>query len=403
MHMSDPFLHLLEAEFTDRLDSSRMFMHVLGANTLHYPHARSIQEFLSSAALAHLDNTPSTVFPTLTNFDQTIAEFLQVPVRVRSKDTTMREVLANDLWWPVMTEVMESITSSPWVEGEEDPSDALIFGCGATDRDVLINHLLTQGMDEVIAHLDAVLVRHIGHRTLRSYFVNETPGLKHWWSGARTDEGTRLKTVHVPSSAGTVTIDVNRYDNEANGIKVYEWNGAIVNPEDPDQPHAACSGMAYVLERRNGRLVSKPRDLVWASDCVSDVDVLQVQSFLSQHANAKDLMAASDLCFVWILERGTGPKGAGFACLEATLKSLNKRFHHMTTAVLEVSPYQFSEQTRIPFPPALQAEHLEALDALVDWTSGLKLPMNLVLTAPQPRTDDGAVFKFLGRATQDPA
>lgn len=403
MHMSESFCRLLDAEFTERLDASQMFRRVMNINTLHYPHARSMQEFISSAAVAHLDNTPDRIFPKRIDLDQTVAEFLQLPVRLRSQGTTMTEVLVNDFWWPVMTEMMESVTRRAG-DGSEDRKTAreeLISSCGASDEDQLINHLLTQNTNELIQRLNEILLRHIGHRTLRSYFVDESPGLKHWWSGVMTYAGTRLKTVDVPSPLGVVTVETTRYDNEANDIKVYEWNSAIVNPDDPDQPHAACSGMAYVLERRNGKLLSTPRDLVWASDCVSDVDVLQVQSFLGQHANAKRLMAASDLCFVWILERGTGPKGAGQACLEAALKNLKKRFPLMSTAVLEVSPYQFSEQTRMPFPPVVQAEHLEALDKLMNWALGLKLPMNLVLTAPQPRIDDGAVFRYLGRATQD--
>jgi hypothetical protein len=111
-----------------------------------------------------------------------------------------------------------------------------------------------------------------------------------------------------------------------------------------------------------------------AADCLADVDLLQVNAFFEQHADAEALIDAGDLVFVWLWERSSGARaGAGQACLRAALTDLRRRLRSVRTVVIDLKPYQYVITDAAGMPTTLHVEKLEALDRLQSFVDGLRL------------------------------
>jgi hypothetical protein len=107
---------------------------------------------------------------------------------------------------------------------------------------------------------------------------------------------------------------------------------------------------------------------------LADVDLLQVNAFFDQHEDAKALIEAGDLAFVWLWERRSGTRpGAGQACLRAALTDLCRRQRRIRTVVIELKPYQFVVSDSAVTPAAVHIDKLEAMDRLQAFVDGLQL------------------------------
>ncbi|MBK1902258.1 MULTISPECIES: hypothetical protein [Burkholderia] len=164
-------------------------------------------------------------------------------------------------------------------------------------------------------------------------------GYFQWWPDAFTGWGTPLKPHAAKVLSGIATTRVLRYDDCDSDVKPYEWMTGFEASESQIIPDAVACGMVYVLPREGGYANCSFSDLRWASDAVSDTDVAQMVAFLTDTADASDLVQCGDLCFVWLWERRQGSeKGLGAKVLEAALVDLKKRFRGLKTLIVSLVP-----------------------------------------------------------------
>jgi hypothetical protein len=140
-----------------------------------------------------------------------------------------------------------------------------------------------------------------------------------------------------------------------------------------------------------------------AADCVSDVDLLQVNAFFEQHPDAPMLIEAGDLAFVWLWERRASSRsGAGKACLQAALTDLRRRMRRIRTIVIDLKPYQFAVCDGAGMPATLHIEKLEAVDRLQGFIAGLRLDemldVHCCFIVNREGDDPNAALRVLGYA-----
>jgi len=403
-------LELLENAFLEAIDHDCFLPNDIGLpGAPQYRGLASVRDFVGFVAgLGIGESATSPVVAPDLDLSQTFAELLQAQVSLPSGQIVPLDAVAlADLCAPMIPRLFAEIQNRLAADRTgTETFRAAVTACGAGEPGELLRALDTALKPALCRHLLDLLRTRVGHRTLRSFFIHEpVPGrLQRWWPGATTDYGRALATHHVPTDFGLVDVTVRRYDNDANEVRAYEWQGLIGERTGGDVPLAACCGVAYAMPReRDGRGFLDSSDLVWAADCVADVDVDQVRAFLEQHSDdAETVIARSDMCFVWIWERQVNAaKGSGLSCLRATLSDLKKRFPRMATAVISTQPYQFRPPERMPMPAELQTEHLDAIDGLSEFAlrSSQDLAMDLRLCVPRHDADPDSILKYLGELT----
>lgn len=400
-------LELLENAFLEAVDRDYFLpTDIALPDAPQYRGLPSVRDFVGFVAVLGRGEppTPPIVTPSL-ELSQTLSELLHAQISLPSGQIVpLNAVALADLCAPMIPRLFAEIENRPAPDqvGTE-AFRAAVAASGAGEPGALLRALDTSLKPELCRHLLDLLRTRVGHRTLRSFFIHDpVPGrLQRWWPGATTVYGRALATHHVPTDFGLVDVNVRRYDNDANEVRVYEWQGSIADQGGGDVPLAVCCGVAYVMPRETDGLgFLDSSDLVWAADCVADVDVAQVRAFLEQHGDdAETVIARSDLCFVWIWERQVNAaKGSGLSCLRATLADLKKRFPRMSTAVISTHPYQFRPPERMPMPAALQTEHFDAIDALSEFAlhPSRNLVMDIRLCVPREDADPDSILKYLG-------
>lgn len=250
---------------------------------------------------------------------------------------------------------------------EESEKSLLINGAGCVTYDELSGRLRTnQGALPVAQALADLLRQELGALKVRELFlapVNKH-GYRFWVPAHFSGEGVALKDTVVALPECSVRMQVSRYTEDVgSNVRPFEWQAQLRVDPNSDEPDAVAYGMVYILAREGEVLLSTASDLRWAADSVADSDVEQVLAFLGQHSDARELMDAGDLCFVWGWERrsGTG-KGLGAEVLGTALKALKKRFRRLHTLVVDVSPAQFRPQASPLEPAEIQVERLEAFE-----------------------------------------
>ena len=224
-----------------------------------------------------------------------------------------------------------------------------------------------------------VLKAKLGHRPIRSFFTVEVAGNGYRLWGPRMrapkDAGTSLARRIIPTSAGSVSVDVKRYPYQEDcHVHAYEWCAELREQASSDLPDAVAYGMAYRFDREEGLSVGGKSGLMTAADGLADVDLLQVSAFLEQHVDAEALMDEGDLAFVWLWERRSDASaGAGRACLLAALGDLCRRLRNIRTVVVDLKPYQYVVADAVGMPATVHIETLEALDRLQTFVEGLRL------------------------------
>ena len=227
--------------------------------------------------------------------------------------------------------------------------------------------------------LHQILKSKLSQRSIRSFFTVDVGdnGYRRWTPRMRAPEGagTGLARHVVPTSSGDVNIDVLRYAvDEETPVRAYEWCAELREDAASETPDAIAYGMAYTFERERGVPFGGQGDLLTAADCVTDVDLLQVNAFFEQHPDAPMLIEAGDLAFVWLWERRANSRpGAGWACLQAALTDLRRRMRRIRTVVIDLKPYQFAVCDGAGMPASLHIEKLEAVDRLQAFIAGLRL------------------------------
>jgi len=250
----------------------------------------------------------------------------------------------------------------------------------AVDRDVFARGINDPSDRADLANsLMKVLKAKLGQRTIRSFFTVDVAsnGYRQWDSRRRAPEGsgTALARHVIGTSAGEVSIDVMRYeDEEESSVRAYEWCAELRQDAAVELPDAIAYGMAYRFERIEGMPVGGKWDLMTAADYLADVDLLQVNAFFEQHEDAQTLIDTGDLAFVWLWERRSGARpGAGRACIRAALTDLRRRLRRIRTVVIDLKPYQYVVSDGAGMPTALHIEKLEAVDRLQSFVDGLHL------------------------------
>jgi len=224
-----------------------------------------------------------------------------------------------------------------------------------------------------------VLKSKLSHRTIRSFFTVDVTsnGYRRWNPEMRAREGAGKDLARhiVSTNAGDVSIEVLRYAvDEEVPVRAYEWRAELREATGSETPDAIACGMAYTFEREGGVALGGQGDLLTASDCMADVDLMQVNAFLEQHRDAQMLIEAGDLAFVWLWERRADSRpGVGAACLRAALADLRRRMRRIRTVVIDLKPYQFAVCDGAGMPGTLHIEKLEAVDRLQAFFTGLRL------------------------------
>lgn len=232
---------------------------------------------------------------------------------------------------------------------------------------------------ELADSLMKVLKAQLGHRPIRSFFTVEVAanGYRLWQPHLRAakDAGTSLARRIVPTSAGSVSVDVLRYPHQEQcTVRAYEWCAELREQASSEWPDEVAYGMAYRFDREEGLPVGGKSDLMIAADGLADVDLLQVSAFLEQHDDAEALMEEGDLAFVWLWERRSDARaGAGQACLLAALGDLCRRLRDIRTVVVDLKPYQYVVTDGAAMPATVHIEKLEALDRLQTFVESLRL------------------------------
>ena len=360
--LAPSLLNLIDRAFLDAVDRDCFLPADIGLpGAPPYRGLASVRDFVGFVAVLGRGefSTPTVVTQTL-DLGQTLSELLKARIALPSGQfVPLDRVALADLCAPMIPGLFAEIGNRPASDqAGMEAFRAAAAASGAGEPGALFRALDTALKHELCRHLLDLLRKRVGHRSLRSFFIRDPmPGsMQKWWPGATTDLGRALATHRVPTDFGLVEVTVRRYDNDANEVRAYEWQGTITEPAGGDVPLAVCCGVAYVMPRdRDGGGFLDSSGLVWAADCVADVDVDLVRAFLEQHSDdAEAVIARSDLCFVWIWERhANAAKGSGLSCLRATLADLKKRFPRMFTAVLSTHPYQFRPPERMPMPAAL--------------------------------------------------
>jgi hypothetical protein len=223
-------------------------------------------------------------------------------------------------------------------------------------------------------HLFDTLFALLKENTLFSFFIQEQPsnGFLTWSDYATTDIGHKLASHDIAVGRDTVTISVNRYDENEGPVTAYEWSAKLTGADQA--LNAIACGMVYIFEREDGVAIGNRSDLLCAADSVADTDVLQVNAFLTQHSDADAVINDGDLCFVWLWERrnGTTP-GIGASCLKAAIEDLTTRFKRLSTVVFDARPSQFISWDRPYDPPMITVAKQTAIESLVAHISALNL------------------------------
>ena len=132
--------------------------------------------------------------------------------------------------------------------------------------------------------------------------------------------------------------------------------------------------MVYTFKCEDGFPLAGKSALLDTADLVADTDVLQVNAFFEQHADAHQVIGTSDLCFVWLWERqASSPKGAGKDCLRAAIVDLKKRFRRIRTIIIDIKPSQFISWDGTADPTSIQIEKQHASESLLEYIENLDL------------------------------
>jgi hypothetical protein len=259
------------------------------------------------------------------------------------------------------------------------------------DQPLAVNANPPQSLDELRHQLDepeaqqeiglvlmADLQQAWNGRTLRSFFMAKpnAQGFMAWWPEARLGSGTPIPTEAIPTRSGTVVNMLTRCDgDEEDGVTPYEWCAELRLEANSPWPDAVAYGMAYVFERDDEAFpVGGAEDLICAAHAVSDVDAQQVDALLHQHPDMDELIARSDIAFVWLWERRLGTaRGLGAECLQAALQDLASRFPHLHTVVVNMKPSQFNDWGEGIDPPGIVIAKQDAIDALHAHVGELRL------------------------------
>jgi hypothetical protein len=219
----------------------------------------------------------------------------------------------------------------------------------------------------------------LGDRQLLSFFIRPAkPGqFSAWGPETSSGAGRPLKPQIVHGDGYSVSVDVSKYEEVECEVTAYEWL-AKLTLSGATEPDAVACGMVYVFNRTNGELVGGMADLMLAADSMADSDVMQVNAFRNQHADAQNVIEDSDLCFVWLWDRREGAsKGLGAACLEAGLRSIRSRFKRVKTVVIDARPSQFVSWVSLKEPPMVTVEKQTAVESLVNHIRSLKLDVDV--------------------------
>jgi hypothetical protein len=212
-------------------------------------------------------------------------------------------------------------------------------------------------------------------RPLLSFFIRGPVVGKFsmWRPHAKGGQVRKLQERTVQGEGYSVTVRVFPYEKVECAVTAYDWE-ATLTIAGAVEPDAVACGMIYVFEREDGEPVGGLEDLLIASSSTADGDVIHVKSFVTQHDDAADLIATSDLCFVCLWERRGGAfKGLGAKCLVPALQDIRCRFNKVRTVVFDARPGQFSNWTSRLDPPMVALEKQTAVENLVGYIESLKL------------------------------
>jgi len=362
-------------------DLGRRYVGVSGPESDHG--ATSVRQFLeelvrtSSGPKALLERPAALDHP-----DSTLLQLLRSPLVLRAGTRGLVEAVALQA---LCLQVIPRLLFE--AHRDQDPIDRgvrLGVGLLAEGEGVDLQAAMPSLVDpadraDLADRLMKVLKTKLGHRPIRSFFTVQVAsnGYRLWEPQRRApkDAGTSLARHIIPTSAGSVSIDVLRYPHqEESHVRAYEWCAELREQVSSEWPDAVAYGMAYRFDRKEGLPVGGKWDLMTAADGLADVDLLQVNAFLEQHDDAEALIDEGDLAFVWLWERRSAVRaGAGRACLLTALSDLCRRLRNIRTVVVDLKPYQYVVTDGAGMPTAVHIEKLEALDRLQTFVDGLRL------------------------------
>jgi hypothetical protein len=114
-------------------------------------------------------------------------------------------------------------------------------------------------------HLFDTLFALLKENTLFSFFIQEQPsnGFLTWSDYATTDIGHKLASHDIAVGRDTVTISVNRYDENEGPVTAYEWSAKLTGADQA--LNAIACGMVYIFEREDGVAIGNRSDLLCAA------------------------------------------------------------------------------------------------------------------------------------------
>lgn len=342
----------------------------------------SVQSFIhvmsvGPVALMELGLDGSTTFPDISDLNEPLRSLLEKSVRLPTGDMlSFRSLFLRSLCREAVSSLIECLVFEP---PEEEQQRAIVAECGVTEwGDIAATLTSEKNAHEIAMLLEKELMERVADRPMMSFFIKEPAktGFAIWDPELDTGIGTALKKHTIDTPCGPVQVIVHRYEEDEEDIPVtaYEWCAKLIQP-GATEPEAVACGMVYILEREDGMPVAGKQDLLESADQVADTDILQMSSFFEQHGDANEIIADSDLCFVWIWERrGDAQKGSGAECLKAALQDLQKRFKRVKTAILDTLPGQFKSWEFESDPPMVQVAKQRAIEQLVSYVAQLEIP-----------------------------
>ena len=327
-----------------------------------------------------VEGLPPVKLQSFDNMGITFFEFLSAPlIKNDALKIHVEEVAFKLVCLSVVEKLLRDVLSFR-VSGTEDKKIKadLLEESGVKDTKTLFHFLSSPVQRRAVANIMYTeLTEYLGKRTLRSFFVKEVneQGYLSWWPGARTGAGRGLSTHSIPTELGTVSVDVSRYESgDVDPVNGYEWCAELRQKPGSETPDAIAYGMVYTFKCEDGFPLAGKSALLDTADLVADTDVLQVNAFFEQHADAHQVIGTSDLCFVWLWERqASSPKGAGKDCLRAAIVDLKKRFRRIRTIIIDIKPSQFISWDGTADPTSIQIEKQHASESLLEYIENLDL------------------------------